>query len=97
LPANSFIKSCYDIIMPLLRAKILEAGFDASGEGAHEAEVAFMRNLGFSGSETSFMNDLRYFRNGITYYGKQLDIEYAKNVFEFMNRAYPKLKEKVKS
>ena len=90
--ANSFIKSCYDIIMPLLRAKMLEAGFDASGDGAHEAEVSYMRNLGFSGSETGFINDLRYFRKGILYYGEKHDAEYALKVIDFMERCYAKLR-----
>jgi len=95
--ANTIIKLAYDIIMELIRACMLKEGYNASGLGAHEAEVSYLRKIGFKEIDIQFADQMRYFRNGITYYGKQLDIEYAKNVFEFMNKAYPKLKEKVKS
>lgn len=95
--ANSIIKLAYDIIMELIRACMLKEGYNASGQGAHEAEVSYLRKIGFKETEIQFADRMRYFRNGITYYGRQLDIEYAKNVFEFMNKAYPKLKEKAKS
>ena len=60
--ANYFVENSYDILIELLRAKLLIKGFYASGMGAHEAEVSFMRNLGFSESDARFMNSLRYFR-----------------------------------
>ncbi len=95
--ANSIIKLAYDIIMELIRACMLKEGYNASGQGAHEAEVSYLRKIGFKETDIQFADQMRYFRNGITYYGRQLDIEYARNVFEFMNKAYPKLKEKAKS
>ncbi len=95
--ANTVIKLAYDIIMELIRACMLKEGYNASGLGAHEAEVSYLRKIGFNETDIQFANQMRYFRNGITYYGKQLDTEYAKDVFEFMKKAYPKLKEKVKS
>jgi 5'-deoxynucleotidase YfbR-like HD superfamily hydrolase len=64
-------------------------------EGAHEAEVSYMRELGFSEKDTRFMNDLRYFRNSIKYYGRQFDQEYAEKVFNFMERLYPQLKKAI--
>ena len=45
--ANDFVKSCYDILMELIRAKMLLEGYNSSGVGAHEAEVSYMRVLGF--------------------------------------------------
>ena len=90
--ANYFIENSYDILIESVRAKLLADGFSSSGEGAHEAEVAYMRNLGFSENEARFMNDLRYFRNGILYYGKDFDADYAKKVIDFLNKIYPKLK-----
>jgi len=93
--ANTIIKLAYDIIMELIRACMLKEGYNASGLGAHEAEVSYLRKIGFKETDIQFADQMRYFRNGITYYGKQLDIEYAKDVFEFMNKVYPKLKEKV--
>src|SRR3990167_2568731 len=48
--ANDYVEYCYNIVMFLIRAKMLELGYRSSGPGAHEAEVAFARNLGFSES-----------------------------------------------
>jgi len=38
------------------------------------------------------MNDLRYSRNSIKYYGKRFDREYAEKVMDFMEHLYPLLK-----
>lgn len=46
--ANDYIEYCYNIIMFSIRAKMLEQGYTTSGQGAHEAEVAFSINLGFN-------------------------------------------------
>lgn len=86
--ANSIIKICYDIIMELIRAEMLKKGFNASGEGAHEAEVPYLRKLSFSEIEIQFINELRYYRNSITYYGKILNAEYAQKVFNKTNKIY---------
>ena len=91
--ANYFIENSYDILIELIRAKLLIDGFSSSGKGAHEAEVSYMRKLNFPESDVGFMNDLRYFRNGILYYGKNFDKEYGKKVLSFLKKAYPKLKE----
>jgi hypothetical protein len=90
--ANYFVEGSYDVLISLIRAKLLLDGYSSSGEGAHEAEVSYMRDLGFSERDTRFMNDLRYFRNGIKYYGKQFDQEYSEKVFDFMERLYPRLR-----
>ena len=89
--ANSIIKDCYDIIMEIIRGKMLLKGYKSSGLYAHEAEVSYSRELGFSDTEISFLNEVRYFRNGITYYGKILNKEYAEKVFEFLNKIRKKL------
>lgn len=90
--ANYFIENSYDTLIELIRASMLNKGLKSSGEGAHEAEVLFMQNLGYSEKDIRFMNDLRYFRNGILYYGKQFDAEYAKKVLAFLKRVYPQLR-----
>lgn len=90
--ANSIIRICYDIIMELVRAGMLKNGFNSSGKGAHEAEVSYMRNMRFSENDIIFADQLRYFRNGIIYYGKIMDAEYAKKVVNFLNNNYTKLK-----
>jgi len=95
--ANSITKDIYDIIMELIRAKLLLDGYKASGNFSHEAEVSFLIELGFSDSEVLFLNQLRYSRNSIIYYGKLLNKEYAGKAREFLNKIYPKLIKKVQS
>lgn len=90
--ANHVIKNAYDILMELIRAKMFLDGFGATGKGAHEAEVSYMAEIGFSGKDVDFANDLRYFRNGIMYYGKRFDKAYAEKVLAFLKRMYPLLK-----
>lgn len=94
--ANDFIKSCYDTIMELIRAKMILQGYNASGFGAHEAEVSFMRILSFEEKDVQFADQMRFFRNGIVYYGTKLDKEYTEKVIEFTKRIYFKLKVMVK-
>lgn len=94
--ANSIVKDCYDTIMELVRAKLLLTGYSSAGQFAHEAEISYLKKCGFSDNAILFINDLRYFRNSITYYGKVLSVEYAEQVVEFTKRTYPKLKEMIK-
>lgn len=94
--ANSIVKDCYDIIMELIRAKLLLKGYSSAGQFAHEAEISYLKKFEFSDNEISFLNDLRYFRNSVTYYGKILSIEYAKQVVEFTKKICLKLKEIIK-
>jgi len=93
--ANSIIKDCYDIIMELVRAKLLIDGYSSSGNYAHEGEISYLKKLGFIDNDLSFLNDLRYFRNSVTYYGKILNEEYAKKVYDFLNKVIGQLKEAV--
>jgi len=94
--ANMFVKSCYDILMELIRAKMLLEGYNASGAGAHEAEVSYMRVLGFDEKDVQFADQIRFFRNGMLYYGTILDKAYAKKVIDFTKKLYPKLRNMVK-
>jgi hypothetical protein len=91
LNAHDIIENCYDILIGLIRAKLCKDGFKSSGEGAHEAEVAYLRNLQFSEEIVQFMDQLRYFRNGIKYYGKVFDKEYAEKVLDFLEKIHPRL------
>jgi len=92
--ANFIVDYCYDIIIELIRAKMFIDGYNPGN--SHEAEVSYMPILGFSETETRFMDEIRYYRNGIKYYGTILNMEYAKKVLEFTNKTYPKLKEMIK-
>ncbi len=81
--------------MELIRAKLLLKGYSASGSHAHEGEISYLKEIGFPDNDISFLNESRYFRNGITYYGKIMTKEYAEKVFDFLNKILPKLKEEV--
>jgi hypothetical protein len=94
---NSIIKDIYDIIIELIRAKMLLDGYSCSGSFAHEAEVSYSRNLKFTDNEVSFLNELRASRNSITYYGKILNKEYAEKCYDFLRKVYPKLMLEVKN
>ena len=89
--ANDYIEYCYDILMLLLRSKLYAYGYFSNGQSAHEAVVSFAREIGFSEEKVKFLNELRYIRNGILYYGKQLDTEYAKKVVNFLKSNYSQL------
>ncbi|MBS3112606.1 hypothetical protein J4418_00785 [Candidatus Woesearchaeota archaeon] len=67
---------------------MLLKGYNASGFSAHKAEVSYMRLLKFNEKDVQFANQLRYFRNGMLYYGTSLDKEYAKEVIKFTKKVY---------
>jgi hypothetical protein len=90
--ANDMVESVCDTILGLTRAKMFLKGFSASGKGAHEAEVSFLYELSFTEQEIEFINKLRYFRNGILYYGKRFDKEYAEKVIEFLGKIIGRLR-----
>lgn len=90
--ADNIIKSSYDIVMELVRVRMMWNGFKSSGQGAHMAEVSYLRKLEFREKDVKFLNKLRYFRNGILYYGKSFDSEYAEKVLDFLDKIYQKLK-----
>ncbi|MBI2044180.1 hypothetical protein HYT24_02340 [Candidatus Pacearchaeota archaeon] len=94
--ANGYVKLCHDVLTELIRAKMLLDGYNASGFGAHEAEISYLRNLGFNESEVQFADQIRFFRNGILYYGTVLDKEYAEKVLSFTKINYFKLKDLIK-
>jgi len=89
--ANDFIEACYDSLMALIRAKLYQEGYTSSGKGAHEAEVSYLAKLGFSTEDIQIMDKLRYYRNGICYYGSKFDKEYAEMVIAFAQKTHPRL------
>ena len=89
--ANTIVKESYDILMSLIRARMLIQGFNSSGQGAHEAEVAYLREIGVNEIDVQLADQLRYSRNGIMYYGKNMDPGYAKKAIEVMKRIKEKL------
>jgi len=89
--ANDYITYCYDILMFLIRAKLYLKGYSANGKGAHEAEISYLRKIGMKENEVKFADKIRYFRNGMLYYGTLLDKEYAEKVIEFTKKNYKML------
>ena len=90
--ANDYVKNFYDILMELTRAKMLLEGLNASGFKAHESEIAYWWILQFKEQDIRFLDKIRFFRNGMLYYGTILDKEYAEKVIEFTKNNYQKLK-----
>ena len=84
--ANSIIKICHDTLMELIRAKMLLDGYNASGFEAHKAEIAYLNILGFEEKDVKFADQMRYYRNGMVYYGTILDKEYAEKVLNFTKK-----------
>ncbi len=92
--ANHVVKNAYDIIMELIRSKMADQGYTTSGQGAHEAEVAYLERLGLPALKREFADRLRYYRNGILYFGKSFDAEYARKVLAFLDELRKLIKEK---
>lgn len=89
LNPNVIVDQCYDILIELVRAKLQIAGYNTGS--SHEAEVSFLKILGFLESEIKTMDELRYYRNGTKYYGAVLNIEYAEKIIPFMRQMHVKL------
>lgn len=94
MSANFIVDYCYDILMEIIRAKMFLEGYNS--ENSHEAEISYLKILGFSEADLMFMDELRYYRNGIKYYGVLLDKNYAEKVLAFMNRNYSKIRSLIK-
>lgn len=90
--SNDYIEDCYNILLFLIRSKMLLKGYKSSGHGAHEAEVRFSENFGLNQVEIETLDELRYFRNRILYYGKKFDEEYAKKIIKFTKNMFGKIK-----
>jgi hypothetical protein len=90
---NEYILICYDSLMLLIRANMFLKGYNSSGINSHEAEISYAKILGINERDIQFLDQLRYFRNGMLYYGTILDKEYAEKVIDFTKRIYLKLKE----
>ena len=90
--ANDYAEQCYDLLLFLIRAAMYADGFISLGKGSHEAEVAYLRLIHREEKDLLFLDELRYLRNGILYYGKPVDEEYAEKVIVFTKRLQPVLK-----
>jgi hypothetical protein len=91
--ANDYIESCYDIILFTIRSALFANGYSTSGGGAHEAEVAYARELGIGEDDVRFLDALRAYRNRMLYAGTRFDAHYARAVYAFMERVLLVLEE----
>lgn len=90
--ANFVVEQMYDIVMQIIRSKLILEGYKASGEGAHMVEVSYLRKLGFNEEEVIFVNNLRFFRNEIKYEGRKFELDYAIRVLNLVDKIILKLK-----
>lgn len=90
--ANDYVEYCYDTLMLMVRALMYSRGYNSSGYGAHEAEINFLGEIGFSRQDIEFLDKLRYYRNGILYYGTSFDAEYALKVIKFTKLNHTRLR-----
>ncbi len=95
LPLNQetavhIIEESYDVMRELLEAKLSKEGYKSYN---HEAVIAYLAELGFSQEEILFADRLREVRHGTKYYGKNVSMEYAQKVKDFLESIYEKLKE----
>ncbi len=92
--ASDYVEQCYDLIMFLIRARLYLQGYSSAGRGSHEAEVAYLQTLHLPEKDIRFIDELRYLRNGVLYYGEPIDREYAEKVIAFTEKIVPQLKVK---
>lgn len=82
-------ENVYDVIRELIEAKLCLEGYKSY---SHEATISYLKDLGFSEQEVKFVDELREVRHGIKYYGKDVGVEYARRVYEFLDSIYSRLK-----
>jgi len=86
--ANYIVENAYDVLRELIEAQM---SFDGYKSYSHEADIAYLCNMGFHEGTMRFADELRRIRNGIKYYGKHTDLAYAKKSLEFLKEHRPKL------
>ena len=92
--AKYIVENIYDILRELIEAKLALNGFKSY---SHEATILFLKKFPeFKESEIRFMDNLRRIRNGIKYYGKDIEINETRKVIDFSRFILPKLKSLVK-
>lgn len=84
--ATILIRLAYDALLEKIRARMHEAGYKATGHGAHEAEVAYLQELDVPEPDVRFADDLRKLRNTITYAGDEASASDAAHVIENVER-----------
>jgi hypothetical protein len=90
--ARKIVSGYYDIIRSLLEADAILSGFKIY---SHEALTFYLESKGDVTGATKF-DRFRKIRNGINYYGKEIDAEEARDVvkdmLDFINSIIPRFK-----
>ena len=95
LNSEAVTTEAYDAMRELIEAKLAFEGYKSY---SHEATILFLKKFSeFKESDTNFLDILRKTRNSIKYYGKEVDIETAEKVLNFMKSILPKLKNLVEN
>ena len=90
--ANTYLENAYDELLALTRAIMLAEGCVARGEGAHEAEVAYLVTIHVPETSVRLLNTLRASRNGVLYYGENASSEYAEQAVTLAQTLGPLLR-----
>jgi uncharacterized protein (UPF0332 family) len=89
LNAESVFSEVYDSIRELIDAVLLSEGYKSY---SHEASILYLKKFSIiSEKEILFLDNFRKIRNGIKYYGKEVNTEDVKNSIKFMNDILIKL------
>ena len=96
-PSNT-LTDYYNIIHKLMEALSLKKGIKIRGEGAHQELIDYTcKNYGFTEYERGMTQEMKIFRNRISYEGFMVNKEYIKTneskIKEIINKILIKLKE----
>ena len=94
-PSNILV-DYYDIIHKLLEAITIREGIKIKGEGAHEELIDYVaKNHGLDGQTRQLMQQMRDYRNRISYEGLMISKNYVllneKNIRELIEWLFDKL------
>ncbi|MEK6950252.1 MAG: hypothetical protein AABX13_00825 [Nanoarchaeota archaeon] len=77
-PSNTLL-DYYDIIHNLLEALTVQEGIKVKGEGAHQELIEYVvKHYGFSEQTRQFLQQLREYRNRISYEGFMVNLEFIR-------------------
>lgn len=84
------LENIYESLRELADAKLLIDGFKSY---SHEATISYLKKFKeFREEEIVYFDELRRKRNGIKYYGEDVDITDVKSSLDFAEKIIPKLK-----
>lgn len=89
------MENAYEGLREMADARLVLEGFKSY---SHEASIAFLKKFpSFELGELEYFDHLRYLRNKIKYYGKDVSLDEAERSLEFAKKIKNKLKKLVES